>query len=182
MINCTLPALAGKFVGTKSVLANKACMNSFSLEGDSSFRINIISVNASSCSIFFCCFSSLVLLFIPFCGVSCSLFSLADVGGVMNASSSCCSSGHSTLTTSSQNSKHGMPSNRTAASNAIISDSVDECETAPCFLHIHVIGTHVFSPTKHRYAPVVDLESPRSPAKLASQNNANQHLSGESPT
>ena len=52
--------------------------------------------------------------------------------------------------TSSQNMSKANPSIRKAASKAITSASVEEWETAPCFLHIHVIGTKVFGPTMHK--------------------------------
>ena len=60
-----------------------------------------------------------------------------------------------------------MPSSLVLASKAMISDSVEERETAPCFLQIHVIGTKVLGPTITRYAPVVDFESSRLSAKLS---------------
>ena len=44
------------------------------------------------------------------------------------------------------------------------------------------MGTNVFGPTKHIIAPVLEIESPRYPAKLASTNNANTQFCGESPT
>ena len=88
----------------------------------------------------------------------------------------------SVVNTMSQNCKHGNPSVLNDPSRAMISASVDECDTAPCFLHIHVNGMNVFSPTRHMYAPVVDFESFRSPAKLASQNIAIEQSSGASPT
>ena len=76
----------------------------------------------------------------------------------------------------------GKPSIRTPVSNEIISASDDECETADCFLHIQDNGTNVFGPTRNKNAPVVDLLSFKSPAKLASENNANLHFDGSSPT
>ena len=42
---------------------------------------------------------------------------------------------------SSHNVRDGKPSRRHAISSAMISDSDDECEVAPCFLHNHEIGT-----------------------------------------
>ena len=75
--------------------------------------------------------------------------------------------------TSSQRSKAGSPSKRKAASNAITSASVDECETAVCFLQSHEIGAKVLLPTRARKHPVVDFESRKSPAKEASQKSAN---------
>ena len=64
-----------------------------------------------------------------------------------------------TLITSSQSIRAEMPSIRMAASRAITSASVDECDTAPCFLHSHCNTTNVFGPTKQSMAPVVDFES-----------------------
>ena len=43
-----------------------------------------------------------------------------------------------------------MPSSLVAASSDMTSASDEECETAPCFLHIQVMGTHVLGPTKTR--------------------------------
>ena len=78
-------------------------------------------------------------------------------------------------------SRHGSPSILMAASKATISASVDECETAPCFLHIHVMGKKELGPIKTRNAPVVDLLSVMSVAKLASTNRTKRNLSGVSP-
>ena len=75
-----------------------------------------------------------------------------------------------------------MPSIRVDASKAITSASDEECETAPCFLHIHVIGAKVFGPTRTIKAPEVDLLSFRSPAKLASAYKATLILYAGSPT
>ncbi len=73
---------------------------------------------------------------------------------------------------SSHNNKVGSPTILIPASKEIISASVDECDTAPCFLHAQDIGTRVRGPTRYKKYPPVDLESERSPAKPASQNNA----------
>ena len=67
---------------------------------------------------------------------------------------------------------NGNPSILRAASRAITSASLLECETAVWRLHTHVIGTKVLGPAMHRYAPFVDFESLRSPPKLASTNIA----------
>ena len=67
--------------------------------------------------------------------------------------------------------RDGMTSILTAISNAIISASDDEWDTAPCFLHIHVMGTNVRGPISASSVADVDLESVRSPAKLASTNS-----------
>ena len=71
----------------------------------------------------------------------------------------------------SQRSSAGRPSILSPASSATTSDSEDECEIAPCFLHSHVIGQNVCGPIRHNTAPEVDLLSRKSPAKLASQNS-----------
>ena len=72
----------------------------------------------------------------------------------------------------------GSPSRRNPASSAMISASVELCETAPCFLHNHVIGQNVCVPKIHNKDPYVDLLSLKSPAKLASQNNISLHSLG----
>ena len=89
--------------------------------------------------------------------------------------------GEKTDITSSQSSMQGTPSNLRFASNDMISASLEECDIAPCFLHIQVIGQNVCLPIKQRMPPEVDFESRRSPAKLASQNSANTQSSGLSP-
>ena len=75
----------------------------------------------------------------------------------------------------------GMASVRILASNAMTSASAEECETADCFLHIHVIGTQDRGPAMQRYMPEVDFESLRSPAKLASTNIIKRRSSTGSP-
>ena len=75
--------------------------------------------------------------------------------------------------TASQSSRAGKPSARSAASMAMISASELECDTAPCFLHIQVMGTKVASPNRQRKAPVVDLLSLSSAANDASQKSPN---------
>ena len=62
----------------------------------------------------------------------------------------------------------GIPSYLKPASNEIISASVLLCETAVCFLQVHLIGTNVLLPNMHSTLPDVDVESVRSPAKSAS--------------
>ena len=76
----------------------------------------------------------------------------------------------------------GMPSILTQASKAIISASVDECDTAPCFLHIQHIGAKVLGPTRQRIPPDVLLLSFKSPAKEASQNSISLQSLASSPT
>ena len=49
--------------------------------------------------------------------------------------------------TTSHKSRAGIPSTRKPASNEIISDSVELCDTDVCFLHIQLMGTHVPLPT-----------------------------------
>ena len=76
----------------------------------------------------------------------------------------------------------GIPSILTPASIAMISASDDECDTAPCFLQNQQMGTNVFGPTNTKKHPEVDLESVRSPAKLASENKQSLQSSGRSHT
>ena len=87
-----------------------------------------------------------------------------------------------TSSASSHNKSAGMPSSRVAASRAITSAFDELCDTAPCFLHIHEMGTNLRGPTRHRYDPDVDLQSTKSLAKLASTNSASQQSQGWSPT
>ena len=82
----------------------------------------------------------------------------------------------------SHKSRHGIPSVRRHASNAMISASDEECETAPCFLQSHVMGAKVLGPMTHKNPPVVDFESLRSPANPASANIASWQSWGSSPT
>ena len=53
---------------------------------------------------------------------------------------------HKTETIRSHNSRAGSPSNLNPVSKEMISDSVELCETAVCFLHIQLIGTNVWLP------------------------------------
>ena len=76
----------------------------------------------------------------------------------------------------------GIPSVRSPVSKDMISASLELCETAPCFLHNQDKGTKVRLPHRQRYDPDVDFESPKSPAKLASENKPSQQSSGWSPT
>ena len=82
----------------------------------------------------------------------------------------------------SQNDSIGKASVRIPASSDMSSASVDECDTAVCFLLIHVIGTNVFDPTNIRYAPVVDFESLIEPAKSASAQSTSWQSAGLFPT
>ena len=41
----------------------------------------------------------------------------------------------------------------------MMSDSVEQCGTEVCFLHIQLIGTNVLLPKTHNVPPEVDLES-----------------------
>ena len=50
----------------------------------------------------------------------------------------------------SQNVSAGKPSTRREVSRATISDSVEECETTVCFLHIALRGANVLGPTTAR--------------------------------
>ena len=92
-----------------------------------------------------------------------------------------CSSGSKTLIIRSQRVIAGKPSNLSPASSAINSASVDECDTAPCFLQSQVIGQNVCGPTRHNSTPEVDFESFKSPANDASQKSMSLHLLGASP-
>ena len=65
------------------------------------------------------------------------------------------------------------PSMRNPGSTEMISDSVELCETAVCFLHIQLIGTNVLLSKTHKTHPEVDFESSRSPAKSGSSNKPN---------
>ena len=111
-----------------------------------------------------------------------SLDEISPFGGFLDAEFLSEFAGAKTSITCSHRIKRGMPSSLVLASKAITSDSVDEWETAPCFLQIHVMGTNVLGPTSTRYAPVVDFESSRLSAKLASENNVSLQCSGGSPT
>ena len=82
----------------------------------------------------------------------------------------------------SHKSRHGIPSVRRHASNAMISASDEECETAPCFLQSQVMGAKVLGPMTHKNPPVVDFESLRFPANPASANIASWQSWGLSPT
>ena len=90
--------------------------------------------------------------------------------------------GWNVLKISSHSMSAGRPSILTSASKEITSDSEEECETAPCFLHIHPIGTKVQGPIRTRKPPEVDLLSLMSPAKLASTNSTSEQSRGQSPT
>ena len=80
-----------------------------------------------------------------------------------------------TATIRSHESSAGIPSNLNPASKEMISDSVELCETAVCFSHIHLNGTNVWLPKMHNVPPDVDFESSRSPAKSESWNSPNLH-------
>ena len=90
--------------------------------------------------------------------------------------------GLNTSVTKSHNMSEGIPSIRRDDSRAIISASVDEWDTAPCFLQSQVIGTQVLGPTNTMIAPEVDFESSKSPAKLASTKRCTLHCDISSPT
>ena len=64
----------------------------------------------------------------------------------------------------------------------MISASVEEWLTAPCFLQIQFSGTNVRGQTRHNTPPVVDLESHVSPAKEASEYTASLRSGAGSPT
>ena len=87
-----------------------------------------------------------------------------------------------TSTIRSHNSRAGKPSNLSPVSREIISDSVELCETEVGFLHIQLIGTHVWLPKTHNVPPDIDFESSRSPAKSESWNSPNLHCLAVFPT
>ena len=70
--------------------------------------------------------------------------------------------------TSSQRLRAGIPSMRDPASREIISDSVEQCDTHVCFLHVQLTRTSAWLPIVHNVLPEVDFESSRSPAKSGS--------------
>ena len=82
----------------------------------------------------------------------------------------------------SQRSRAGIPSMRKLVSRAIISASVEHCETEVCFLHIQLPDTNVWLPKMHKSLPDVDFESSRSPAKSESWNNPILHCCAVLPT
>ena len=73
-----------------------------------------------------------------------------------------------TSITMSQRSRAGNLSTRNPACSEMISDTVELCETAVCFLHIQLTGTNVLLPKIHKTPPEVDFESSGSPAKSES--------------
>ena len=82
----------------------------------------------------------------------------------------------------SHRSRAGIPSDLNPASKEMISDSVELCETAVCFLRIQLIGTNVWLPKMHNVPPEVDFESSRSHAKSESWHSPNLHSSAVFPT
>ena len=62
-----------------------------------------------------------------------------------------------TETNRSHRSRAGIPSYLNPASKEMISNSVELCETAICFLHIQLIGTNAWLPTTHNVPPEVDF-------------------------
>ena len=87
-----------------------------------------------------------------------------------------------TETIRSHSSRAGKPSNLSPVSSEIISDSVELCETAVCFLHIQFVGTNVWLPKMHNVPPEVDFESSRSPTKSEFWNSPNLHCLAAFPT
>ena len=80
-----------------------------------------------------------------------------------------------TETIRSHSSRADNPSNLSPVSKETISDSVELCETAVCFLHIQLIGTNVWLPKMHNVPSEVDFESSISPAKSESWNSPSLH-------
>ena len=67
---------------------------------------------------------------------------------------------------------------RNIVSSPMISASVLEWLTAPCFLQIQFSGINVLGPTRHNTPPVVDFDPAKSPAKDASEYTATFMSSG----
>ena len=76
----------------------------------------------------------------------------------------------------------GNPSIRYPASREMISDSVELCETAVCFLHVQLTGTNVLLPIIHKTPPEVDFENSSSPAKSESSSKPNRQCCTVLPT
>ena len=76
----------------------------------------------------------------------------------------------------------GIPSNINPASEEMISDSVELCQSEVCFLHIQLIGTNVWLPKMHSVPPDVEFETSRSPAKSESWNSPSLHCVAVLPT
>ena len=72
--------------------------------------------------------------------------------------------------TTSQRSRASGPPILSPASNEMISESIDLCDTDVCFFHIELLVTVVRLPKIHKTPPEVDYESSRSPAKSESWN------------
>ena len=87
-----------------------------------------------------------------------------------------------TETSRSHSSRAGKPSILSPVSREMISDSVELCETAVCFLHIQLIGTNVWLPKMHKVPPEVDFESSRPPAESESWNSPSLHCLAVFPT
>ena len=87
-----------------------------------------------------------------------------------------------TSITMSQRSRAGNPSIRNPASREMISDSVELCETAVCFLHIQLTGKNVLLPKIPKTLLEVDFESSRSPAQFESWNKPSPQRCAVCPT
>ena len=70
---------------------------------------------------------------------------------------------------------NGNPSILREYSRAIISASVEECDTKPCFLHIPVNATNALGPTREMKVPVVERLFCKSPARSESVERTNLH-------
>ena len=76
---------------------------------------------------------------------------------INKSSRSLCSLSHASNNTMiSYNSRAAKQSNLNPVSKEKISDSVELCETAVCFLHIQLIGTNKWLPRMHNVPPEVD--------------------------
>ena len=88
----------------------------------------------------------------------------------------------STSITISHKSRAGNPSIRNAASNEMISDSVELWDADVCFLHIQLMGQMYDFQIYMKNSPEVDFKSSRSPAKSESWNSPNLHCFAVLPT
>ncbi len=76
--------------------------------------------------------------------------------------------GSITSSTQSNIPNAGIPYSLMVVSRATISLSVEECDTAVCFLHVKFKGMQLFGPTIQSTPPVLERLVPRSSANEAS--------------
>ena len=119
------------------------------------------------------------------------LFSLLfGFGWVSSWTESCCGVGwclvlfdeRNTCISTSRQTRAGIPSIRSPASNEIISDSVELWDTDVCFLHIQLTVTNVRLSKIRKISLEVDVESTRSPAKSERWNRPNRQCWAVLPT